>query len=59
MDFIALVMDMFIRLNWMIISQWNADQIITFDTGTPYIDLKDLSFYFSNNEERKYRVSLE
>ena len=59
MDFIALVMDMFIRLNWMIISQWNADQIITFDTSTPYIDLKDLSFYFSNNEERKYRVSLE
>ena len=34
---IVLVMDMFIKLNWMIISQWNVDQIITFDTSTPSV----------------------
>ena len=34
---IALVMDMFIKLNWMIISQWNVDQIIIFVTSTPSV----------------------
>ena len=41
--FIALVTDMFIKLNWMIISQWNVDQIITFDTSTPYMLLSHFS----------------
>ena len=30
-------MDMFIKLNWMIISQWNVDQIIIFVTSTPSV----------------------